>query len=111
MFPNLSSNYPTDELKIYYQTLANCLIIPYYYVEYIFNTKYHISQFDILKLIRDSHDYGLGAASSKNAHNWLFCMKCLENKRISFIKNGKCIGCPNSRKKTTKIDSKSIQTM
>ena len=109
--PNLSSNYHIDELKKYYQTLATCLIIPYYYVEYIFNNKYRISQFDILNLIRDSQDYGSRAASSRNAHNWLFCITCLENKRISFIKNGKCIHCLNSRKKMTKLDSKSIQTM
>jgi hypothetical protein len=93
------------------QCIATCLIIPHYYTESALNNKYHISEFNISKIITDSFNYGNRAASTKNSKNWLICVNCLENRQSSMIKKGKCPVCGNNRKKIVKIDPSLIGQM
>lgn len=108
-FDSSFSNEDINMTKVNFQNIATCLIIPYYYTEPVFNKKYHVSQFKILKILKDSFVYGNWAASTRNSKNWLFCMKCLEDRKLNLItKKGKCPKCCNTRKKVMKLDSKSV---
>jgi hypothetical protein len=90
---------------------AQCIMIPYCYIENIVDKRYHIPVHKIPKYIRDSFDHDIRGASTKNSMNWLICINCFENGRKSSFKNGKCPVCGNTKKRISRIDPKSIKNL
>lgn len=107
-YPELFSSGSVLDCEYCCQCLVKCIILPYSYIEIIFNEKYHISEFNILKLIKDSHEHSIRGASTRNSKNWLICIKCLENRHLSWIEKEKCLKC-GSPKKITRLDPKIVE--
>jgi hypothetical protein len=105
------SSASTDTSAFPERELAKCLVISHSIIEYMVNNKHHIQIHKIPKLIIDSQTSGYRGAATKNSENWLWCSKCIQKGIKSLFVNGMCPKCKNTKRRVSKIDFKSIQTL